>query len=90
MLYLKVTFDPEREGRFAPVEIAMGTDILDALREAEALGKRLECGVQFCFNDQLAWITPGMDPETQWRFLLETWGWAPRHATKGNHDGNSR
>ena len=89
MLYLKVTFDPARGGRFVETELSIGDHILAALREAEALGRRLECGVEFCFNGQLAWITPGMDPETQWRWLLKVWGWAPEPITGGGYDGHS-
>ena len=65
---------PQRGGRFVETELSIRIIFSAALREAEALGRVSNAVWSFVLTGQLAWITPGMDPETQWRWLLKVWG----------------
>lgn len=73
-LWVKLEYHPELGGRFVDTESVVGDNILDLLREAESLARRLECGVQFEFQGHLAWIWPGQDPVTQYERLKTLWG----------------
>lgn len=73
MLWIKTVIDPKRGGRFAQAEMGAGDHLLDVLRAAAALATRIECGIEFEFNDRLAWILPGMDPEEQYHWLTDFW-----------------
>ena len=72
-LYVKVRYDPVRQGRYIETQPTMGSRLLDFLTEARGLAERLECGVEFEFNGHLVWMTPDDDPATQMVWFEQLW-----------------
>jgi hypothetical protein len=63
----------EAQCRCMTVECVIGSRIRDVLEEAQALGRQLECGIQFQFNGHLGWIRPADDVDKQLEYLRRVW-----------------
>ena len=62
MLYVVARYCLQREGRFVRCGVGPGMEIDDAVHEAVALAKRLECGIEFDFCGIFMWVYPSDDP----------------------------
>ncbi len=72
MLLLKMIVHPETHCRMAPAEAGAG-HLSTLIREAEALARKLECGITFQFNTHTVDVWPHDDVEARTLAYLSRW-----------------